>query len=67
MSFLTVRDISVVARRTNNDGHDLVDMSAFNTDGVDVAGHDIHIHDVVSSDMETTVKNLCRLKRHANY
>ena len=26
--------------------HPLLDLSAFNTDGIDVAGHNIHIHDV---------------------
>ena len=33
------------ARRTKLDYHDLYDMTAFNTDGFDVAGQDVHIHD----------------------
>jgi polygalacturonase len=45
MAGLTIRDCSVVARRTPFDGHNLIDLSAFNTDGFDVAGHDVHIHD----------------------
>lgn len=39
------RDLSIVARRTNADGHGWIDMSAFNTDGIDVAGEHIWIHD----------------------
>lgn len=42
---LLIRHCSIVARRTESDGHGLIDMSAFNTDGFDVSGHDIHIHD----------------------
>jgi polygalacturonase len=41
-----VRDISIVARRTKEDGHSWIDLSAFNTDGIDVSGHNVHIHDV---------------------
>jgi hypothetical protein len=41
-----VRNISIVARRTTEDGHGWVDLSAFNTDGIDVSGHNVHIHDV---------------------
>ena len=40
-----IRHSSIVARRTRFDGHNLIDLSAFNTDGFDVSGHDIHIHD----------------------
>jgi polygalacturonase len=35
----------VDARRDNSDHHDLYDLTAFNTDGFDVAGKDIWIHD----------------------
>jgi hypothetical protein len=42
----TVRNVSIVARRTHHDGHEWIDLSAFNTDGIDVSGNDIHIHDV---------------------
>ena len=41
-----VRNISIVARRTPEDGHGWIDLSAFNTDGIDVSGHNVHVHDV---------------------
>ena len=41
-----IHDISIVSRRTNGHTHGLWDLTAFNTDGIDVAGHNIHIHDV---------------------
>lgn len=41
-----IRNISIVARRTHRDGHSFLDLSAFNTDGIDVCGHNIHVHDV---------------------
>jgi polygalacturonase len=41
-----VRHISVVARRTEREGHSWIDLTAFNTDGIDVSGHNVHIHDV---------------------
>ena len=40
-----VRNISIIARRTRHDGHGWVDLTAFNTDGIDVAGSNVHIHD----------------------
>jgi len=43
---LEIRDTSIVSRRTNHDGHGLADLSAFNTDGIDVAGHNVYVHDV---------------------
>ncbi len=43
---LEIRYISIVARRTHDDGHTLFDLSAFNTDGIDVSGTDVHVHDV---------------------
>jgi len=43
---LEIQYSSVVARRTNDDGHSLLDLSAFNTDGIDVSGNDVYIHDV---------------------
>ena len=36
---------NVSARRTNIDYHDLYDLTAFNTDGFDVAGQNVWIHD----------------------
>jgi polygalacturonase len=41
-----VRNMSIVARRTKEDGHSWIDLSAFNTDGIDVSGHNVHVHDV---------------------
>jgi Glycosyl hydrolases family 28 len=43
---VTIRHVSVVARRTHADGHNLIDMSALNTDGIDVSGQNVHVHDV---------------------
>jgi hypothetical protein len=43
---LEVRYTSIVARRTHDDGHSLLDLSAFNTDGIDVSGNNVYIHDV---------------------
>jgi len=42
----TIHDIRILSRRTASESHGVVDLSAFNTDGIDVAGHDIHVHDV---------------------
>merc|ERR1712005_66802 len=42
---LEVRHTTVEARRTNNDGHNLIDLSAFNTDGFDLSGKDVWVHD----------------------
>lgn len=41
-----IRYISIMNRRTTRPGHGIVDMSAFNTDGIDVSGHNVHVHDV---------------------
>lgn len=45
MNVLTIRYISIVARRSDMDGHGLLDLTAFNTDGIDVSGHNVYIHD----------------------
>jgi hypothetical protein len=42
---LTIRHVSVLNRRTQNPSHGLIDLTAFNTDGIDVSGHNVHIHD----------------------
>ena len=41
---LEVRYTTVDARIDNADYHDLTDMTAFNTDGFDVAGKNVWIH-----------------------
>lgn len=43
---LEIRDTAVVARRTMAHSHTLLDASAFNTDGLDVSGRNVWIHDV---------------------
>ena len=43
---LEVRFSKISARRTELEFHDLVDITAFNTDGFDVTGARIWIHDV---------------------
>jgi len=42
---MEIRWCEVSARRTEEDGHGLVDLSAFNTDGFDVSGRNVWIHD----------------------
>ena len=41
----TIRFCEVSARRTSEDSHGAIDLTAFNTDGFDVSGQNIHIHD----------------------
>ena len=42
---LEVRFTDIDNRRTDLDYHDIIDMTAFNTDGFDVTGEDVWIHD----------------------
>lgn len=42
---LEVRNSSIDARRMPDDGHNTIDMTAFNTDGFDVTGRNVWIHD----------------------
>eukprot|EP01124_Arcella_intermedia_P005924 TRINITY_DN13472_c0_g2_i1.p1 TRINITY_DN13472_c0_g2~~TRINITY_DN13472_c0_g2_i1.p1 ORF type:complete len:420 (-),score=83.51 TRINITY_DN13472_c0_g2_i1:8-1267(-) len=42
---LEVRNSHVSAKRDDYDGHDLIDLTAFNTDGFDVSGRNVWIHD----------------------
>ena len=41
MNGLEVRHASIDARRTDYDGHDVIDLTAFNTDGFDVTGTNV--------------------------
>lgn len=41
----TIRNCHVDSRRTSADSHGPIDLTAFNTDGFDVSGNGIHIHD----------------------
>lgn len=43
---LVIRHTSIVSRRTQKYEHSLIDLTAFNTDGIDIAGHNVHVHDV---------------------
>ena len=40
MKHAKIRNCEISARRTAEDGHGLVDLTAFNTDGFDVSGAD---------------------------
>ncbi|KAL3894170.1 MAG: hypothetical protein SGPRY_013879, partial [Prymnesium sp.] len=42
---LEVRHVHIEARRTTSDSHHLIDLTAFNTDGFDVQGSHVWIHD----------------------
>jgi len=42
---LEVRFTDISARRTPLDEHDIIDLTAFNTDGFDVSGNNVWIHD----------------------
>lgn len=46
MDGLVIRWSDISARRTSSLGHSLVDKTAFNTDGFDFTGRNIHVHDV---------------------
>lgn len=41
---MEISGCGISARRTRMEGHSILDLSAFNTDGFDVSGHNIHIH-----------------------
>ena len=45
VKYLEIRNVDISARRTDYDGHDAIDLSAFNTDGFDVSGDYVWIHD----------------------
>ena len=44
---LEVRYCEISARRTDEDHHGIIDITAFNTDGFDVTGKNVWIHDCV--------------------
>lgn len=43
---LIVRNSKIEARITELEKHTLLDLTAFNTDGIDVTGRNVYIHDV---------------------
>ena len=51
----TIRFCEVSARRSSSDSHTALDLTAFNTDGFDVAGRNIHVHDVTVWNQDDTV------------
>jgi len=52
---LEVRYTDISARRDNDDGHDVIDMTAFNTDGFDVTGRNVWIHDCSVWNQDDTI------------
>lgn len=54
-SGLEVRESKIHAARTGYDGHDLIDMTAFNTDGFDVTGRNVWIHDCEVWNQDDTI------------
>jgi len=42
---LEIRNSRILAERISNTSHTIIDMTAFNTDGFDVSGTDIYVHD----------------------
>ena len=42
---LIIRYSSIINKRTSAEKHSLIDLSAFNTDGFDIQGENVHIHD----------------------
>lgn len=52
---LEVRNVDISARRTKEDSHSLLDISAFNTDGFDVTGNNVWIHDCTVWNQDDTI------------
>jgi hypothetical protein len=52
---LEVRNVDISARRDGKDDHGLIEETAFNTDGFDVAGKNVHIHDCTVWNQDDTV------------
>ena len=46
---------SFSARRTDQDHHGIVDLTAFNTDGFDVTGKNVWIHDCIVWDQDDCI------------
>jgi len=52
---LVIRFSDIDARRDSKDSHDTIDMTAFNTDGFDVTGNNVHIHDCTVWNQDDTI------------
>ena len=59
---LIIRNSTVINKRTNSIKNTLIDKSAFNTDGFDIQGENVHIHDctIVTQDDCIAVKGTSR-------
>ena len=65
---LEIRYCEISARRTDDDHHGIIDLTAFNTDGFDVSGKNVWIHDcaVWNQDDSVVVKVIFRQFSDAN-
>ena len=52
---LEVRHCEISARRTDQDNHNIIDITAFNTDGFDVTGKNVWIHDCTVWDQDDCI------------
>ena len=52
---LEIRFCEISARRTEKENHNLVDITAFNTDGFDVTGNNVWIHDCSIWNQDDTI------------
>jgi polygalacturonase len=52
---LEVRNCEITANRTDKEMHDIIDMTAFNTDGFDVTGKNVWIHDCSIWNQDDTI------------
>jgi len=52
---LEVRFCEISARRTDQDHHGIIDLTAFNTDGFDVTGRNVWIHDCTVWDQDDCI------------
>jgi len=52
---LEVRHCEISAKRKDSDHHDIIDLTAFNTDGFDVTGKNVWIHDCTVWDQDDCI------------
>ena len=59
--FPEIRNCEISARRTDQDHHGIIDLTAFNTDGFDVDGKNVWIHDCTIWDQDDSIAvKVCR-------
>ena len=56
-----VRYCEISAKRKDSDHHDIIDLTAFNTDGFDVSGKNVWIHDCQIWNQVKKINNNCHL------